>query len=229
MSWVRTLAAALSLSACGGVPHADNNQAAVSDRARVIWASNDLTDGVPEDLWGPGGKIRLTYRPDEVKVTAKGGKSVEVGVVPPASFLWRPNGDGVAINNGNGSGQMGHLIVVIDKNEPRSLEYVENDLKRFFVTETGCHVDAEQISVHVAGWSADSRSVWVRFENWDRVRFCDSSKVYFAEFDLLARAVRRHLASDSAYREFCVDPRFRADYLRNCATAQGSRSDGGSD
>jgi hypothetical protein len=204
------------LSACGGGGQAGGSDAAGPPKPSISWASQDLTEGVDESLTGPGGKLRLAYAGDRARVTNSDGGSLIIGLLPPASIVWRPDGGAVAINNGNGSGQMSDLSVVLNGHTPTLLKGVQEDITRYFIAETKCLTDYKNISVDAEGWSFDNSTLWVNVEYWNRENFCDPD-ISFVEYNLSARKVVSHLSRDEVLAKFCPDPGFRSPYDPNCA------------
>ena len=182
-------------------------------QSKILWKRFDLYEGKPIRLTSPSELLVLSYR-ERVSLRNLKGGVIDLDVSPPASVLWRPNGRGAAINNGDGSGQMSELIVVDDRLSVMS--NVEEKLKSYFFVHTGCRPDPGAVSVSAEGWSIDGSALWVRFESWDRRTMCDSESVAFAQYDIDQGQVMTHLSSSQAMNNFCQNREFRELYRPNC-------------
>jgi len=204
---------AMLVSACGQAGEQDDGQDH-TPLGQILWARADLYQGRPISLKSPSQLLKLDYDGNGVIVSDRSGRIIKLDVEPPASIIWRPDGNGVAINNGNGSGQMSDLILVRDG--PSITDGVQGQLVSYFFKHTGCRVDPAAVSVSAEGWSTDNSSLWVRFESWDRRTFCDDRPVSFAQYDLKRHAVVSHLSSSAALDKFCRDADFRQLFGPNC-------------
>lgn len=184
--------------------------------SHLNWASHDLLEGEQTSSVAPRGEMRAEFSGENFVIYGTGGSSRSLAVLPPASFLWHPDGSGIAINNGNGSGQLSRLMVLMDGQPPRSIEEIERDLTSYYSRMTSCAIDPEDISVQAQGWAPQGLQLWVSFENWSREVFCDSGEVYFARYDVLHRRVVEHLAESEAMAKFCQQPSFRQRFAPNC-------------
>jgi hypothetical protein len=218
--FVRIIMAVALVGGCGQLESHEGNQVTDAKSDLVTWARSDLYEGHAASLIGPHRRLRLAYEGDKVKIANGGGRSLNLEVLPPASVLWRPDGDAVAINNGNGSGQTSQLIVVENGTIPTALEDVQLRLKNHFFKQTGCRVDPKSVSVTAEGWSFSSNRIWVRFESWDREDFCNSDILSFAEYDLSRHEIVESLSELESLRRFCADPDFFASYKPNCARSR---------
>lgn len=207
------IGALLILSGCGSGQEEPSRQGH-AEPDKVLWARSDLYEGKPISLVLPNRIMKLDYG-GRGKVVINGrGQTVRLEVVPPASVLWRPDGNAVAINNGNGSGQISDLIIV--GNHSSVFAGVSDQLKSYFFRQTGCRPDPEAVSVSAEGWSTDSSTLWVRFESWDRQALCNSDQVTFGQYDFTRRSVISHLSLVEAMAVFCRDKEFRELYSPNC-------------
>ena len=204
------------LSACGQSEGREPGVSSEPLRSGFAWSMSHLTDGVAETLTGPNGKLTLEYQGDQVTVIGSRG-AVELSVIPPASVLWSPTGNAVAINNGNGSGQMSKPIMVGDNLTPSLISDIERPLEVYFNRETGCEIEPLNLSVSVQGWSVDGSTVWAKIENWDRERFCRDESVYYIQYDLVNRTVLRHLSEKDALDTFCDDAGFKIENEPICS------------
>jgi len=206
----------LLLPGCGDTRESENQVSgapATVENAfvpEISWTSHHLRDEVAETLTGPGGTMRIDFRGENLRITNASGDTLNLNVVPPASIRWNPRGSSVAINNGNGSGQISHIMIVSNDNGRLSiLEGVEEQLKAYFAEQTRCRIRPIDISVGPYGWAIDGATIWVYFESWDRRNFCDSGPARFAQYDPAQRAVVAHLSEAEAVARFCPDPNFR--------------------
>ena len=183
-------------------------------QSKILWKRSDLYEGQAIRVTSPNQLLELSYNSEKVSVSSLNRGTIDLDVTPPASVLWRPNGRGVAINNGNGSGQMSELIIIGDG--PSMISGVETKLKSYFFAHTGCRQDPSAVSVSAEGWSADSSALWVRFESWDRRAVCHGESVSFAQFDIDRGQVMAHLSLPQAMDNFCEDSKFRELYRPNC-------------
>lgn len=202
------------LSACG--PAGERGRGQTIGTSSLSWARSHLREGEAATLISPDRRLRLDYQGSRIKITKTRNDALTLIVIPPASVLWHPRGDGVAINNGNGSGQMSRLIVVMDGRNLTKLDGIESQLKAYFFKHTGCRVDPSVVSVSAEAWSMDGSSMWVRFESWDRKTLCAGRAVSFARYDFSRRAVISHLSLSEAMRRFCKSSDFRQWYQPNC-------------
>jgi hypothetical protein len=169
-----------------------------------------LTSKSQFDSW------HLTYERDKIKIRGQGDSQVYLPFIPPGSFLWRPNGNGLAVNNGDGSGQTNELSVFLSDNGPKLVSDVDNLLKSYFVMHSGCSVDLAGVNVYAEGWSLDGSSLWVRFELRDRREVCSGENVYFASVDVPRIRVTAHLSKTETMKMFCSDPGFVHQFRPNC-------------
>lgn len=191
-------------------------------QSRIAWKRLDLYDGKQIKLISPNGILSLNYDSEGLAIHNSTRGSVDLDVTAPASVLWRPNGNGVAINNGNGSGQMSELIIV--GGDAKVISGIESKLKAYFFNHTGCRPESKAVSVSAEGWSIDSSSVWVRFESWDREALCNGEPVSFGQFDVARGQVLSHLSSSQAMDSFCPDREFRGLFGPNCSRHEQGKS-----
>jgi hypothetical protein len=215
-SFAPVIAALFLLSGCKGIDDPTYSQLPPEAPINAIWGREDLYEGQAATFIAPNNRMTLDYRGKGVLISNGRGATIRLDVVPPASVLWRPDGNGVAINNGDGSGQFSHLIIVSNGTQLSTFKNVEPDLKDYFFKHTGCRIDPDTVSVSAEGWSADSSKIWVRFESWDRQTLCESDSVAFALYDISKHAVVMHESVSKAFERFCTDNGFRQEYQPNC-------------
>lgn len=214
------LAASLLFMLLGcGRPAEHSKEQHETGAAEILWTRTDLYEGKFITLASTNQRLKLSYHSEGVTVKDLNGNITRLDLAPPASILWRSNGDGVAINNGNGSGQMSSLVIVGDR--ASQIDGIEERLKSYFLEHTGCRHDPASVSVSAEGWSLDGTALWVRFESWDRKALCDGETVSFAQLDIGREEVTRHLSLAQAMDRFCPDPQFRDLYEPNCSRHNG--------
>jgi hypothetical protein len=214
--FVRISIAVALIGGCNQVESHEGNQAIHNQYKFATWDRSDLYEGDDTDLTGPHRRLRLAYRGDKVTITNDRGGSLDLGVLPPASVLWRPDGNAVALNNGNGSGQTSQLIIVENGKVPTIVQDIQTRLKKYFFRRTGCRVDPKSLSMTAEGWSSENNRIWIRFESWDRQEFCAGEILTFAEYDFSRHEIVESLSQAESFRRFCADPDFLALYKPNC-------------
>lgn len=214
----RALTGILLLTAAAQAAGPPRTKSRGSPENHFNWSGTDLTDGIASTLTGPGGNMKLEYRGDRVRLIGRRG-ATDLHVIPPASVHWSPNGRAVAVNNGEGSGQMSTPIIVVNDRSPVVAADIEAPIEAYFNRKTGCRIAPRNLSVAVQGWSMDGSRIWVSIENWERSpsKYCPDDGVYFALYDFSRRAVLKHLSFEQTMAAFCGDAVFRDRWETSCS------------
>lgn len=205
------------------LPHSLRQQEK-SSPSEARWETQNLREGVAATLTGPHARLRMDFRGENLRIW-NASEAVNLNVLPPASVIWSPDGRSVAINNGNGSGQISHITIVSDQGGLSIIDGVEDRLKAYFIEQTRCSIDPIDVSVAPEGWDDGGSTIWVSFESGSRKRFCDSEPVHFAQYDVARHVIVGHLSFTETMHSFCSQRAFRRRFESECREYDARRQE----
>jgi hypothetical protein len=185
------------------------------------WSQIDLMEESPSSNYSPNRRMLARFDGADLAITLDGNDPIRMSGVAPASLLWNPRGTSVAVNHGDGSGQISSLSL-ISQVGGRGLRVidVESEMKSYFVRASRCSISPASVSVEAQGWSGDGRRIWVNFESWDRHEFCDNERLFFALYDVASRRIVATMSLEQTLARFCGTPGFRRRFEPNCDRRQ---------